>query len=144
MIKKKFDLAKIFPKKVNLGRRNWGSENLLVLIPKVLSLKKITIKKGKKGGLQFHRLKNECGYLLKGKLLIRYLNKNGKLTKKIVKKGGAFHFPPGFLHQEEAITNCEIIEASSPHFNDRVRMEKKYGLRIKGLPTTSRKEIIFK
>ena len=114
------------------------------MIPQGLSLKKITIKKGKKGGLQFHRLKNECGYLLKGKLLIKYLNKNGKLTKKIVKKGGVFHFPPGFLHQEEAITDCEIIEASSPHFNDRVRMEKKYGLKIKGLPTTSRKEIIFK
>ena len=93
---KKFNLNKIFPKKINLGKKELGSENLLVLIPKVLSLKKITIKKGKKGGLQFHRLKNECGYLLKGKLLIKYLNKNGKLTKKNLKKEG-FPFSTRFF-----------------------------------------------
>ena len=40
MKKKRVNLKKIFPKKINLGKRNWGSENLLVLIPKVLSLKK--------------------------------------------------------------------------------------------------------
>ena len=39
--------SKIFPKKKNLGKRNWGSEDLIVLIPKVLSLKKLFIKKGK-------------------------------------------------------------------------------------------------
>ena len=39
---------KIFPKKKNLGKRNWGSEDLIVLIPKVLSLKKLFIKKVKK------------------------------------------------------------------------------------------------
>ena len=90
MKNKRVNLKKIFPKKINLGKRNWGSENLLVLIPKVLSLKKILIKKGRKGGLQFHRLKNECGYLLKGTLLVRYLGKNGKLVKKTLKKGNVF------------------------------------------------------
>ena len=80
---------------------------------------------------------------LKGKLLIKYLNKNGKLTKKIVKKGGVFHFPPGFLHQEEAITDCEIIK-HPVHILMTESEWKKYGLKIKGLPTTSRKEIIFK
>ena len=38
-----------------------------------------------------------------------------------------FHFPPGSIHQR-AITNCEMIEASTPHFNDRVRVEKKFGI----------------
>jgi len=140
----KINIKKIFPKNKDLGRRNWGSEHLLVLIPKVLSLKKILIKKGRKGGLQFHRLKNECGYLLKGKLIVRYLGKNGKLTKKILNKGNVFHFPPKFIHQEEALTDCEIIEASSPHFNDRVRVEKFFGLKEFGLPTTKKKEITFK
>ena len=40
MKKKNSQFKKNFPKKINLGKRNWGSENLLVLIPKVLSLKK--------------------------------------------------------------------------------------------------------
>ena len=39
----------------------------------------------------------------------------------------------------------KIIEASTPHFNDRVRVEKKYGLEIKdGLPTTQLKNVILK
>lgn len=142
---KNYNLKKIFPISKNLGKRLWGKEILLSLIPKTLSFKKIIIKKGKKGGLQYHRKKKECGYLLKGKLLIRYESKkNGKLKKKILGPGSVFYFPPGFVHQEEALTNCEIIEASSPHFNDRVRMEKKYGLKIEGLPTTKKREIITK
>ena len=135
----------IFPKKVNVGKRDWGKEVLCALIPKKISLKILKIKKGKKGGLQYHRKKDECGLLISGKLLIRYEVKNGKLNKKILKKGQSFHFPPGSVHQEEALTNCEIIEASTPHFNDRVRVEKKYGIKIvKGLKSTKSKDIIFK
>jgi len=38
-----------------------------------------------------------------------------------------------------------ILEASTPHFNDRVRVEKKYGKKkIDGLPSTKISEIIFK
>ena len=66
------------------------------------------------------------------------------IKTKILKKGNVFHFPPNFIHQEEALTDCEIIEASSPHFNDRVRMEKKFKLPRHGLPTTKKKDIIFK
>ena len=144
MKKKKINSKTIFPLTKKIGKRDWGSEYLLALIPKILSLKKLIIKKGKKGGLQYHRLKNECGYLLKGKLLIRYVGKNKKLKKKILTKGSVFHFPPNFIHQEEALTDCEIIEASSPHFNDRVRVDKYFGLKEQGLPTTKRKEVVFK
>ena len=132
----------LFPRRKSLGKRNWGKETLLALIPKVLSLKILKIKKGKKGGLQYHRKKNECGILLSGKLLIRYDNGNGKLIQKILTKGSCFHFPPRSIHQEEAITNCTIIEASTPHFNDRVRVEQKYGVKnTNGLKTTRLKDI---
>ena len=40
-----------------MGKRNWGKEDLLVLIPKKLTLKLLELKKGKKGGLQYHRKK---------------------------------------------------------------------------------------
>ncbi len=139
-------IAKVeFPKKKNLGKRDWGSEDLLVLISKVLSLKLLKIKKGKKGGLQYHHKKNECGYLLKGRLKIKYDNGKGKLKSKIIKAGKTFHFPPGAVHQEIALSDCTIIEASTPHFNDRVRVEKKYGLKeFKGLGSTLKKQVIFR
>ena len=134
-----------FPKSKSVGKRDWGKEELLVLISKVLSLKLLTLKKGHKGGLQYHHKKNECGYLLSGKLKIRYDDGNGKLRQKILNKGQSFHFPPGSIHQEEAIETCKIIEASTPHFNDRVRVEKKYNLKLnKGLPSTKISEVILK
>ena len=135
----------LFPKEKDLGKRIWGKEKLLAHIPKILTLKRLEIKKGQKDGLQYHRKKNECGYLLSGKLIVRYDKGNGKLVKKILKAGSIFHFPPGAVHQEEALSNCIIIEASTPHFNDRVRVEKKYGIFYnKGLPTTLKKDIAFK
>ena len=71
MIKK----TAIFPKKKKVGKRNWGEEILAALIPKKISLKILKIKKGNKGGLQYHRKKDECGILISGKLLVRYQNK---------------------------------------------------------------------
>ncbi len=132
----------IFPEPQDLGKRPWGKEELLVLIPGKLMLKKLTISAGSKGGLQYHRLKEECGYLLSGRLIIRHENEHGTLTEKIIMPGDSFHFPPGVVHQEEALEDCVIIEGSTPHFNDRVRMEKKFNLGEPiGLPTTKFDEI---
>ena len=142
---KKKHVNVVFPNIKNLGERNWGKEDLLVLIPGLLSLKRIEIKKGSKGGLQYHHKKNECGYLVSGNLIIRYDKGNGKLKEKILKPRDSFHFPPGAVHQEEALSDCIIIEASSPHFNDRVRVEEKYGMSSKkGLPSTLENEVKFK
>ena len=130
MKKKKLDLNKIFPKKINLGKRNWGSENLLVLIPKVLSLKKIKIKKGKKGGLQFHRLKNECGYLLKGKLHI-FTKKNNKIIKKtLMKVGDLVETSKNESHAIKALVNSEFLvftqgpRGGKEYENDTFRLKK--------------------
>ena len=125
-----------------MGKRDWGEEKLLALISKKFSLKYLKIKKGRKGGLQYHRKKNECGIIISGKLKIRYLGKKGKLLTKILKKGAVFHFPPKSIHQEIAITDTEIIEASTPHFNDRVRVEEKFGEEYHGgLKTTKKNQI---
>ena len=135
----------IFPNTKDAGPRSWGQEKILSVIPETLSLKLLHIKAGSKGGLQYHRKKNECGYLLKGKLIIRFDIGDGKLQEKILKPGSSFHFPPGAVHQEEALEDCEIIEASTPHFNDRVRVEDEYGIKDKdGLPTTNEEDIILK
>lgn len=143
--KNKKKIFPVFPKVKEVGKRHWGKEQLLALIPKKISLKLLKIKKGKKGGLQFHHKKDECGILTKGRLLVRYDNGFGNLKSKILKKGQSFHFPPGAVHQEQALTDCEIIEASTPYFNDRVRVEKKYGIKsLTGLPSTKKKDVILK
>ena len=140
----KLSKVPIFPKKKIVGKREWGNEYLLRLVSKKYTLKLLEIKKGKSGGLQFHRKKNEVGYLMSGKMLITYASSNGRLKKKIIKKGDTFHFPPGSIHKETALKNCTIIEASTPHFNDRVRVEEKFGIKNNsGLKTTKIKDIKF-
>ena len=134
-----------FFKSKKLGKRNWGEEILLNLITKKFSLKILKMKKGKMGGLQYHRKKDECGHVLSGKLLIKYDNGKGKLVEKICKKGDNFHFPPYAVHQEKALTDCTIVEASTPYFNDRVRVEASYGLKFSGgLKSTKLKDVKFK
>ena len=86
-----FKKEPLFPKVKSVGKRPWGKEEMLVTIPGVLTLKRLTIKKHKKGGLQYHRLKNECGILISGKLQIKYFNK--KIVSRILYSGQCFHFP---------------------------------------------------
>ena len=135
----------IFTKPQDVGARNWGKEELLVLVSKKFMLKKLSINSGSKGGLQYHRKKNECGILISGKLLVRYDRGDGVLNEKTLLPGDCFHFPPGVIHQEEAIEDCVIIEASTPHFNDRVRVEEEYGIEAEeGLPSTEMSDILEK
>jgi len=132
----------IFSKAQDVGARPWGKEELLVLVPGKYMLKRLTIKAGNKGGLQYHRLKDECGILLSGRMIIRHENERGELTERIVTPGDCFHFEPGVLHQEEALEDCVIIEGSTPHFNDRVRMEEAFGISdASGMPSTEMSDI---
>ncbi len=123
--------------------RNWGDEIVLGIVSKKFSLKKLIMKAGTKGGLQYHRKKNEFAYLHSGQLLLRYEGAKGKLVEKKIKEGESFHIPPLSIHQEEAITDCVIFEVSTPHFNDRVRVESKFDIvEENGLPTTEEKDIL--
>lgn len=137
--------ADIFPAIQSVGERPWGKEDLLALVTKQFSVKRLLIKAGNKGGLQYHRMKDEVAVVISGEMLVRYDLGDGVLRERVVRAGDVAHFPPGLVHQEEAITDCEIIEASSPHFNDRVRVEIDYGFGEPiGLPTTELKDIEMK
>jgi len=144
-MKKNF-LQPKFPKPESVGARDWGAEDLLVLVSKKYTLKKIFLRAGSKGGLQFHRQKNECGYIISGRMIVKFDNGAGLLVEKIVGEGDVFHFEPGVVHQTEAIDDTVYIEASTPHFNDRVHVESLYGVSEEagGLPTTTSEQIEFR
>ena len=132
-----------FPISNDVGARPWGKEEILVIVPGKYMLKKLFISAGQKGGLQYHRKKDECGILLSGKMIIRHDDGLGNLVEKILTAGEIFHFEPGVVHQEEALEDCIIIEGSTPHFNDRVRVESLYGLPDSGgMATTELNEIL--
>jgi mannose-6-phosphate isomerase-like protein (cupin superfamily) len=141
----KYEVEDIFPEPLDLGDRNWGSESLIALVSEMFSVKRLKMNAGSKGGLQYHRFKNEVAVLLSGSLVVRYDLGDGCLREKVCGPGDVVHFPPGFVHQEEALSDCELIEVSSPYFNDRVRVEHMYGIDSNGgLPSTKETEIEFR
>lgn len=128
----------VLPIPEDLGFRSWGKETLLAVSSKKIMLKKLEIKAGSKGGLQYHRKRVEAGYIVSGKLKVR-IGYMGKIQEKILVSGDHFIFNTGLVHQEEALEDTTIIECSTPWLNDRVRVEEEFGLEIdneNGLPSS--------
>lgn len=137
-------LSEIFTQGEPLGERVWGEEISLYNCPSFFTFKLLKINKGQKGGLQYHRKKDEVTYIVSGELLIRFDLEDGEgLQEHIMRAGEWCRFPTGMVHQEVALTDVVRIEASSPYLNDRVRVESKYGVSdVEGLQTTTEDEII--
>ncbi len=45
----------------------------------------------------------------------------------VVSPGAAFHFAPGTVHRVKALEDTTILEVSTPHLDDVVRLEDDYG-----------------
>lgn len=76
--------------------------------------------------LQYHNLKEETVYVQSGKLLYE-IEVDGVLTKREMGPGDWIHVPPKTVHRMTAIEDCDILEASTPHLDDVVRLEDRYG-----------------
>jgi hypothetical protein len=110
---------------VFMADRYWGSEYLILCVPSRYTVKILQIHAGFKGGFQYHHFKIECGLILNGKLEVCVMDKNQPKTY-ILHPNDFFFFPRGLIHQERAIEETVIFEASTPHFNDRVRIDNDY------------------
>jgi mannose-6-phosphate isomerase-like protein (cupin superfamily) len=123
-------------------KRDWGKETIGVPCGNY-TLKCIDMKKGKKGGFQFHHRKDEGGMVERGKLLVEYIDEKGKEHSVICGGGSAFRFPQGSIHRAEALTDVRYYEASTPYLNDRCHVESEYGKgeETGGLPSTRPEDV---
>ena len=134
----------VLPQKEDMGERPWGKEEILAVATGQVMMKKLFVRAGSKGGLQYHRKRVEAGYIVSGKIIVR-LGINGNIEEKVLEAGDHYIFPTGLIHQEEALEDTVIIECSTPWINDRVRVEEEFGLGApEGLPTTKPGEEILK
>lgn len=90
--------------------------------------KVIHVDAGKRLSLQYHDRKHESVYVLSGTLL---LNLDDGADAHIVelRAGESYDIPAGRVHRFEAPTDgaVEIIEVSTPHLDDVVRLADDYG-----------------
>ena len=116
--------------------RDWGEEIFIAETAKYLG-KILKMKAGTQGGLQKHVEKDETFHLVSGRAVVVSDDGNGRLLLTPMHEGESYHIQPGAVHQVKALTDCVFFEASTPHYDDRIRCEKDYGLTEDGgLPTT--------
>jgi mannose-6-phosphate isomerase-like protein (cupin superfamily) len=77
--------------------------------------------------LQYHESKDETLYLLSGSMLFQAGPSVDDLREYDVKPGQRFHVTPGTIHRLVAQTEVVVLEASTPHLEDIVRIGDRYG-----------------
>ena len=104
----------------------WGHE-VIFAVTKDYVGKVLVIKAGHQLSLQFHKVKEETIYLQAGEMLFQIENENGVLEDHRLLPGNHFHIYPNRKHRMIAVQDCEVFEVSTPHLEDVVRLEDKYG-----------------
>jgi mannose-6-phosphate isomerase len=103
----------------------WGHETIWAHTESYVG-KILHIKAGEALSVQYHNVKDETVYLLSGELIYR-IWENDQPRDVQLKIGEAFRITPGTIHQMEAVTDCDILEVSTPHLDDVVRIKDRYG-----------------
>jgi mannose-6-phosphate isomerase len=105
----------------------WGYELLWALTDRYCG-KVLFVRAGESLSLQFHRQKDEAWYFLAGRAEVEVgAVGDAVLSREIVGPGAAFHLVPGTVHRVRALEDTTILEVSTPHLDDVVRLEDAYG-----------------
>ena len=105
----------------------WGYEKIWALSDRYIG-KILHINAGHELSVQYHNKKDETAYLLSGEIIYR-VQRNGDdaLDDVHLKVGESYRIIPGTIHQMIAITDCDVLEVSTPELDDVVRLSDKYG-----------------
>lgn len=115
--------------RVKVTKKPWGEEHLIAFCDKYAG-KILVIKKGHRLSLQFHKKKQETFYILDGKLKVTMGVARNKMRTQLLKQGKIVHVPALTIHRTEAVSDCRLIEVSTPELTDIVRLDDDYN-RIK-------------
>ena len=112
---------------VRIVPKPWGHEIIWAHTDRYVG-KILHVNAGHSLSVQYHERKDETVYLLHGHL--RYwvqLPGESELRDMSLKPGDAFRIMPGTIHYMEAVTDCDVLEASTPELDDVVRLKDLYG-----------------
>ena len=86
------------------------------------------VRAGESLSLQFHNVKDESWYVQHGRAELE-VGEVGDAVRanEVVTAGACFRFRPGTVHRVQALEDTTIFEVSTPHLDDVVRLEDRYG-----------------
>jgi mannose-6-phosphate isomerase len=105
----------------------WGWELIWAVADDYVG-KVLFVKAGESLSLQFHNEKDESWYVQGGRAKLE-LGDVGQslLNTEVIAEGASFRFRPGTVHRVTALEDTTILEVSTPHLDDVVRLEDRYG-----------------
>ena len=105
----------------------WGSE-LIWAESEHYAGKILFVKAGESLSLQYHEVKDESWYVLEGRAKLE-LGRVGEESLETVEiaPGQAFRFRPGTVHRVTGIEDTRILEVSTAHLDDVIRLADVYG-----------------
>jgi mannose-6-phosphate isomerase-like protein (cupin superfamily) len=115
--------VKLFPQRVE---KPWGYELVWAQTPDYVG-KVLHIKAGESLSLQFHERKDETIFLFSGEMRFWAGPSPEMLEEVPLAPGEAYRVLPGTVHRMQALTDCDVMEASTPFLDDVVRVEDRYG-----------------
>ena len=104
----------------------WGHETIWAFTDRYVG-KILHINAGHELSIQYHNVKDETVYLLSGQIVYRVKSDADLLEDVQLKQGESFRITPGTVHQMVALTDCDVLEVSTPELEDVVRLSDKYG-----------------
>ena len=105
----------------------WGYE-LIWAVTDIYVGKVLFVKAGESLSLQYHEQKDESWLIQSGLAKIELGSvSDEKLAEEVVGPGAAFHYRPGTVHRITAVEDTTILEVSTPHLDDVVRLADSYG-----------------
>jgi mannose-6-phosphate isomerase len=104
----------------------WGSEEIFAHTERYVG-KILSIKAGESLSLQYHQRKDETLRVLEGVVDLLIGDNADRLASHRLETGAVFHLPPGTLHRMTAVTDCRLLEVSTPELDDVVRLDDRYG-----------------
>jgi len=104
----------------------WGHELHWVPAGKPYLGKLLHIKAGARLSLQIHDQKQESWFLVNGRAKVIWDNNKGELIETELKKGCGYSCLIGQRHRLCGITECDIIEVSTPEIGTTLRLEDDY------------------
>jgi mannose-6-phosphate isomerase len=112
--------------KIGTVPKPWGHETIWALTDRYVG-KILHINAGHELSVQYHNVKDETVYLLSGEIVYRVKSDADLLEDVQLQKGESFRITPGTVHQMVALTDCDVLEVSTPELDDVVRLSDKYG-----------------
>ncbi len=114
---------KVKPRQVD---KPWGYELIWAETDDYVG-KILHVDAGEALSVQYHEVKDETLFLLAGRMKFWTAPVGEDLEEVVLEEGESFRVRPRTVHRMEAVTDCDILEASTAHLDDVVRLRDRYG-----------------